>query len=115
MYIIIYELGLSIVNTLILIINRKLKEFFKYQRPQSIDKLPTPNTVNGNNFLKVILRVGDLKIKIRFNSEITQKTIFKPHRYAKKITTIKESKISELISSYSQTVFEDDKKGVMKI
>ncbi|CAD8082352.1 unnamed protein product [Paramecium primaurelia] len=50
------------------------------------------------------------QIRQEFNSEIPQTIIFKPHRYTKKITKINKSQISELISSYSQTVFDIDKK-----
>ncbi|CAD8115721.1 unnamed protein product [Paramecium sonneborni] len=50
------------------------------------------------------------KIRQEFNSEIPQQIIFKPHRYTKKITKIKKSEISDLISSYSQTMFDIEKK-----
>ncbi|CAD8112596.1 unnamed protein product [Paramecium sonneborni] len=50
------------------------------------------------------------KIRKEFNSEIPQSIIFKPHRYTKKMTKIKKNEISDLISSYSQTMFDIDKK-----
>ncbi|CAD8083586.1 unnamed protein product [Paramecium primaurelia] len=50
------------------------------------------------------------QIRQDFNSEISQSIIYKPYRYTKKITKIKKNEISELISSYSQTVFDIDKK-----
>ncbi|CAD8166562.1 unnamed protein product [Paramecium pentaurelia] len=50
------------------------------------------------------------QIRQDFNSEIPQSIIYKPYRYTKKITKIKKNEISELISSYSQTVFDIDKK-----
>ncbi|CAK57451.1 unnamed protein product (macronuclear) [Paramecium tetraurelia] len=50
------------------------------------------------------------QVRQDFNSEIPQSLIFKPHRYTKKITKVKKNEISELISSYSQTVFDIEKK-----